>query len=287
MAYRVPTFAMLKASYLLGGSIAYGYCVARGIAALGGGWKQTAVALVLTACALSVIAATPGWLYPRGGENERMAGVHAYFGDHDRAEAIYRGRIPEVERPERRTLMRDYLASLLIEAGEPLAAREIFDKRRRVFGAPHHLPSVTSPWWLNRRAVATALAGDLPAARDLLDRALEFADAPESPLLVNRAAVRALLGDDAGALEDLERALAGEPDLAAARNVLAFVRERRGDTEQARRSRQEAMRLAWLPSRGFPYGVGNGFDLNGQRFMLVIEDATLALYRPARSRATQ
>jgi tetratricopeptide (TPR) repeat protein len=292
MAYRVPTFAMLKASYLLGASVSYGYFVARGIAFLNRPAGAGASAFVVAAAVLSAIASTPGGLRPRGGENEWMASVHAYFGAYDEAQAIYR-RQKDVVRLKRRarmggqralgrTLMREYRAGVLIEAGEAAHAREIYDGRRRVVGAPPHLESVSSRWGMNRQAVATALAGDLPAARDLLNRALDRATEP--PLLVNRAALRALQGDHGGAEDDLRRALEGEPGLSAAWSVRAFLEAQRGETEEAARSRREAERLSYLAPRGFPYGVGNGFHLNGQRFMLVIDDGELALYRPGRAR---
>ena len=280
MAYRVPTFAMLKASYLLGGSIAWGGFVARGALALPGAVRRVAIGAVLVAAVLSALASTPGLLRPAGGENERMAVVHAHFGDHARAVEVYSARLPEVKRPERRTLMREYIANAWIEAGEPARAREIYDERRRLFGAPPHLEPVTSPWWINRRAVATALDGDLEAARALLDRAVERGAEP--PILSNRAALRVLTGDLEGAASDLDVALAGEPGLAAGHQVRSQLEARRGDHAASEHARREAERLAWIAPRGFPYRVGNGFGLNGQRFLLVIEGDAPALYRPAR-----
>jgi tetratricopeptide (TPR) repeat protein len=219
---------------------------------------------------------------PLGTENERMAAVHAYFGDHDRAAEIYRRRIEEIENPARRVWMRENLAGVLVEAGEAAEARALYDGRKRIFGNPPHLEDLVSPWLLSRRAVATALAGDPAAARSLLDAAL--AEAQEPAILVNRAALRALDGDADGARSDLDQALAREPDLAAAWQLRAWLLEQAGDARGAGAARREAERLSRRAPRGFPYGVGDGFHLNGQRFLLVIEDGALALYRPARAR---
>lgn len=284
MAYRIPTFAVLKASYLLPGSLAWGYCVASGVEALSSRRRLAgaASAWVVGVGLLGAIASTPGLLHPIEDENERMAAVYDYFGDHQRALAIFERRIGEAKRADRRILMREYLANAYISAGKPELARRIYDARKRLFGAPPHLEPVTSPWWINRRAVATALAGDRAGARALLDKVLERSSQP--PLLVNRAALRALAGDLDGAEGDLRAALAGEPGLAAALYVRAWIQEQRGDLERAERTLHEAKRQSLRAPRGFPYGVGDGFNLNGQRFMLVIQGGKLALYRPGRAR---
>jgi len=74
------------------------------------------------------------------------------------------------------------------------------------------------------------------------------------------------------------------PALAPVWRNLARVFELRGNTGEAARAAKNARQLAGRAPRGFPYGVGDGFHLNGQRFMLVLEGDGLALYRPARAR---
>ena len=82
----------------------------------------------------------------------------------------------------------------------------------------------------------------------------------------------------------MRAALDGAPELAAGWQSLAWVLERSGNPGSAATALAAGRRLASAAPRGFPYGVGNGFHTNGQRFLMVVGSEGLALYRPARAR---
>lgn len=98
--------------------------------------------------------------------------------------------------------------------------------------------------------------------------------------------MKALAGDLVGAEADLREAIVRTPTLYPAWRNLARVLELRGGQE-AVQAVATARQLANRAPRGFPYGVGDGFHLNGQRFMLVLEENGLALYRPGRARGPE
>lgn len=289
MAYRVPTFAMLKASYLLGGSVVYGYCIALGVAVVPRVVGRLAVAWVLGAAVISASVYAPGLLRPMGTENVRMAALHSYFGATERAEAIIRATPPK-KLPDRVALRQEQLAVVLVEGGDAREARKLYRRRVRRRATPPHLEEITSPWVRNRYAVASALAGRTRAALALIDDAIAGKDSEpvdaefHAPLFVNRGLLRATLGDLAGAEQDLRTALDAEPDLAAGWFGLAWLATKRGESAEAARYRAGARLRARKAPSGFVYGVGDGFSGNKRRFMLVVEAGELALYRPARAR---
>ncbi len=285
MAYRVPTWAMLKASYLLQLSLPFALFLARALEALerrGGRWltQGAALWLVLTA-AVAGLAHTPGVALPRGGENPPMAATHLYFGSYGRTARIAAKHLA-LARGARRAWLSELAGAALLGVGDWEQARRLYQLARDEPSAPWvQIEERSSPWVTNRLAVATALAGDRAAARALLDERLASETLPE--LLVNRGALLALAGDLSGAEADLDAALRLDPTLAAAWHNLAWLRERRGDPREAAMARREADVFARTPPRGYPYGIGDGFHLGGQRPLLMLEGAGLALYRPARA----
>jgi tetratricopeptide (TPR) repeat protein len=291
-AWRVPIFSALKSSYLLNLSLPYGFFVARCVAAIasrGAAWPRLLAPLaVLGAAGVTAAVFTPGLVLARRADNPRMAAVRAYFGDYDRAASVYRSALAVATGGSDRPIwLREALAAVELEAGRTASALGLYRStfHLTVQESPH-VERRGSPWVANRLAVAAALDGDRSEARSLLDAALAAEAVPE--LLVNRGALRALAGDMAGAEADLRRALELDPQLAAAWHDLAWVLERRGDAPRAESARVRGATLARRAPRGFPHGVGDGFHLNGQRFMLVLapagSGAPLALYRPARAR---
>jgi hypothetical protein len=295
-ALRVPIFSALKATYLLSVSLPYGFFVALAFAEpppRAAGAVRAVGGLALTvAVGLAVVAFTPGLGTRLRPENALMAAAHAHFGDLDTARRIYREELeraletagdPKRSRPGWVVAVREALAAVEIAAGDSMRGMDLYAESSLLpRKSSSQLSSATAPQRLSRIAVAAALAGEPQRGRYLLDTAL--ANGPITEPLANRGALRAVTGNLAGAVNDLQRALELAPELAPALHNLAWVRERLGAREQARRLRQQAERAAWITPRGFPYGVGDGFHLNEPRLLLLIEGNELALYHPPRAR---
>lgn len=282
--FGTPTFAAVKPMYLLSLSPAYGFFLARAVAALAIRPKLQigAVVAVLGACLASASIFTALAMRPAA-ENVQMAFVRHYFGDHERAAAVYRRELSAaLEGAEagggrlNPLWARGMLAAVELSSGHPGEARRLYAESLEHRQAANHV----SPFALNRLAVATALAGDPTEARQLLDRALSEIRATE--LLVNRGALRALAGDWVGAEADLREALVDIPRLAPALANLAWVLEQRGDPDAAA-LRASAVQAAHEAPRYYPYGVGDGQGLNNQRSMLELRAEGLKLYVPARA----
>ena len=249
-AWEVPAWSALKASYLAGASLPYGFFVARSLGFLADRRPRLlrfagAGALGLPA-ALSALIFTSGALALPRPESHFMPGVRLFFGE---VRSVY--------------LPPGYRDRLADQLGPRLATR---------------------PFFTNRIAVAAALDGDPGAARGFLDTVL--GDTRHAELLNNRGAVRWLQGDGTGALRDLRAALALEPELPAAHANLAALLEFAG-APGAPAARTRSERSRHLTPRGFPYGAGNGDMRNPSsfRWMLQIEPRGLALWLPPRSRA--
>jgi tetratricopeptide (TPR) repeat protein len=284
MAWRIPIHPLLKSSYLLQLSLPYGFFLALALAQLAARASRPAAGAAAAGIAAAALASAVAWLpqrIPTRPENARMARVHAYFGDTGRAVGILEAE--QSPYPARRLLLLETRAAFLLEGGRAGDARQAWSDALAAKRPPsHHLEKRGSPWLAGRWAVAAALEGHIDAAARRLDAALAREPLPE--LLVSRAALRARVGALAGAESDLRRALAAAPDLAAAWINLAWVLGRRGDAQAAERASREAARLARRAPRGFPYGIGDGFHLNDQRYLLVLAGEELGLYRPARAR---
>ncbi|MEE2663948.1 MAG: tetratricopeptide repeat protein, partial [Myxococcota bacterium] len=278
---RVPTFAAVKASYLLALSLPYGWALARGIEAalqgprparwLGlGGCAGLAVAALATTAVLA-----SGALYPARPDHRDIHALRAFFGASEPAREWFR----EAGVSNHRHAV-EVLGSVELAAGEHERAAELF---RSVASG-----SVTAEF-VNALAVSSALTGRPGEAVQLWDRALR-APAP-AELRVNRGAVRARSGDLASGRADLERALAEQPDIAVGWANLAWVEAALGNDAAAASAAERAAELARRPPRGFPYGVGDG-DLDyagrGQRWLLRLTGPAsapgLELYRPPRAR---
>lgn len=288
-AYRIPTFAALKAMYLLSLSPAWAYFIARAVLALGERRRlqRLAIAGALLPLAFSAYAYTGGPALARAAENVGMARVYSHFGTWGPARAIYRRELaralappaPGTTTPRLNAFwLREMLAAVELESGrfdEAVALyRESVTRRAEAAPAPGSM-GANSPFVLNRLAVAEALSGNPLAARALIDSVIEETRLPE--FLTSRAALRAQAGDTSGAERDVHEALELEPELAPALETRARLR---GDPSAL----ASALRAASSAPRGYPYGVGDGRGLNTQLPMLVWRDPELALYRPARAR---
>jgi tetratricopeptide (TPR) repeat protein len=243
----VPTYAALKASYLLGLSIPYGAFVARAAAFLAErsrGLGAAAAALVVAAAAATFVSERAGSLQEDPGDSWLVGAVQMHFGEYDASIALYE-RLLRQNRLLAGPLSED-IAAAEIGAGRPERARAIY-RRLETRG-------IRDPWSANQYAVANALAGDDPDALRWLDVAV--ASGAGAVALANRGAVRAAEGDLDGARVDLRDALAADPHLAPAWWTLAAVDARAGRDDDARAARERAAREARGAPRGRPFGFG-------------------------------
>jgi tetratricopeptide (TPR) repeat protein len=291
MAWQIPIYSLLKASYLLLLSLPTAFFLARALDAIAERRRRALVWLasigVASAALATALVFTPGFWAARGGASPHMAVVHAHFGAWERSRSIFDDyRVRRAGRwLVRRVWLRETLAGVLLQSGDAAGARAAYEEAmaQAVPRSPHLEPR-SSPWLANRWAVAAALSGDRDAALVRLDEALVNNPMPE--LLVNRGALKVLADDLVGAEADLREAIVRTPTLVPAWCNLARVLELRG-LQEAVQAAETAQQLADRAPRGFPYGVGDGFHLNGQRFMLVLEENRLALYRPGRARGPE
>jgi tetratricopeptide (TPR) repeat protein len=276
--WRVPIWSALKASYLFGLSLPFGLFLARGVEgrlAAAPGWRRallpTALALV---AAVASLVAVDGLVLPRRADAPATGAVHYYFGETERARAIY-GRLAQGARYPVPWL--DNLAAVDVAEGDFSAARRLYQRAvdlERVGGRD-------DPYRAGRLAVAMALDGDADAALALFDDVIARSARPE--LIANRGAVRAWAGDLRGAEADLRRSLEEEPVLLPAWLNLAAVLERQGRAEGAGAARERAREQAGHVPRGYPYGLGTGEVLEwgvARRGLLLLEDDELRLASP-------
>jgi len=281
-AVRIPTFAAIKASYLLALSVPYGWALARGLgAALGArSPRLRAVGLAggaglgLSAVAVCAILAS-GALYPARPDQRDIHALRAFFGDSDTAREWLRE--PGVAQHRHAV---EVLGAIELAEGNYAAAAE----RLRAIASG----SVT-PEFVNAVATATALSGRAGEAVQMWDRALRASTPAE--LRINRGTLRAASGDWAGGRRDIEQGLAQNPEVGVGWGNLAWIDRALGKLETSRTSEQRAAQIAQRAPRRFPYGVGDG-DLDyagrGQRWLLVLSGPSdapeLSLYRPERAR---
>jgi tetratricopeptide (TPR) repeat protein len=274
-AWRVPIWSALKASYLLGLSLPYGVFVARAIESFAGRgpiWLRAGPpALFGAVSALAAVIALEGVVLPRRADAPATGAVRFYFGEYEAASRVY-GRL--VVGAGYKAPWLDNLAAVNLLDGHPDRARRFY-ARAVATGLP-------DPYRRGRLAVAAALDGDPGAARVELDAALAERRLPE--LLANRGAVRALLGDLAGAEADLRDALALSSGMVPAWRNLSLVLTLAGRPQDGERARQRAEREACTPPRGYPYGLGTGEVLEwgvGRRWLLLLEGDRLRAATPS------
>jgi hypothetical protein len=274
-AWRVPIWSALKASYLLGLSLPYGVFLARaaeGFARRRPLWLRAAPAALVGVVSLAAaVVALEGVVQPRRADAPATGAVRFYFGEYQAASRIY-GRLIAGSLYKAGWL--DNLAAVALLDGHPDRARSLY-ARAVATGLP-------DDYRRGRLAVAVALDGDSGAARAELDGALAEARLPE--LLANRGAVRAQLGDLAGAESDLREALDLNAAMVPAWRNLARVLERAGRTKASAGAREAAVREACSAPRGYPYGLGTGEVLEwgiGRRWLLLLEADRLRVATPS------
>ena len=278
-AWQVPIWSALKASYLLGLSLPFALFLGRALEELLDRGRRGACAALSAGLAAVAIAASlvavDGLVLPRRADAPATGAVHFYFGEYEPARRIYQRLIDGAGYP---VAWLDNQAAVELADGHPDRARLLYARAVMLARERGRL----DPYREGQLAVATALAGDLAGARAQLDDVLDRGSLPE--LLVNRAAIHALEGDEGRATVDLLDAIAQAPDLVVARVNLARLLEREDRTREAQVARVEAAQAACRPPRGFPYGVGTGEVLEwgvGRRWLLVLEAGGLAPATPA------
>lgn len=283
-AIRVPTFAAVKASYLLNLSLAWGWFSVRGVEGLAAMSSRTALRAVAISGAIVPVACvgafTSGLLAPMSRDHADMQALRAYFGDI----ASVREWAGDPQLAAMRWAIEEHAAAEMWH-GNSARARELW---RSVSGGGQ------TPQFVNAIAAATALDGDEPQALRLWDQLLASAGASAMPEVhSNRAALLALRGDVDAARDSANKALAAIPDLVAAWQNLAAIETLAGNSGAASAARDRVLGLERGAPRGFPHGVGDGelrYAVNGQRWLVVLNsdrDNELALYRPMRSRIAE
>jgi tetratricopeptide (TPR) repeat protein len=266
---RVPTWAALKASYLLPLSIAAAVFLCGALAWIATRSRTLYRALLSALAGVAAVAllVDSGALLPARGHHPAAAAVYYHFGELDAARAVLEARLAEGS-PVAALL--DSLAAVELAAKRPERARELYTRAGAAAPGAERDPA--------RRAglaLAAALAGDTAeATRQLRDLARQ--KLPEA--LVNRGALHASQGRLQLARRDLEAALEADPALAVAWLDLAAVEQRLGRRAAAQRARQEAARAACRAPRGHPWATGGATLTIGQRVLLLFDDEGL---RPA------
>lgn len=280
-AWRVPTFAAVKASYLLSLSLPWGWGLMRGIEAALGGPRWSRVLGRAGCASLAVIATVACGLLANGlfhatrGHHRDIYALRAHFGSPETAREWFRQPIIADVRHSA-----EVLGAIELAAGEYETAHELL---RNSAQGP------VRSQMINALAVSAALTGRYAEALQLWNQVLE--SPAEAELWVNRGAIRALTGDLRGGRRDIEYALSARADIGLGWENLAWVEAALGNASSAARARERAAVLEGRAPRGFPYGVGDGdLDYAGrqQRWLLRIQGpphaAGLALYRPPRAR---
>ncbi len=267
----VPTWAAVKASYLLVLSIPYALFLARSaeyLAERRHRWQRALLPVGVSAAALgALVVGTDGVVLPRRADAPATGAVRFYFGEYDAARRVYGRLIAGSPYP---VPWLDNLAAVELADGRAAQARRLYGRAVALSEAAGR----GDPYRRGRLAVAMALTGDLVAARDLFDAVL--AEQPLPELLANRGAVRAADGNLAGAEADLRAALELTPELVPAWRNLAVVLGRAGRAAEAERTRERAERQACRSPRGYPHGVGTGEVLEwgvGRRWLLLLDAA--------------
>ncbi|MFQ5416072.1 MAG: tetratricopeptide repeat protein, partial [Myxococcota bacterium] len=265
-AVRVPRISALKASYLFALSLPYGAFTARAVEGL----LRNRVRVALGACAVLLPAAASAAVYSIGPVHPRLdhvgslGAVHYLIGDFAAARAHYQARIDRAPRVRR---WLEGLAAVELADGRPERARALYARANRA--------DPGDPERVLRLATSAALAGDLEAARDLLQASLAHGGGAETR--ANLGAVLAAIGDDQGAENELRRAVSLSPDLAPAWHTLSESLERRGRRDDAATAHDEWIRASHAPPDDYPYDIGVGLLDIGMRPLLWFDGEGLSL----------
>ena len=232
------------------------------------------------AALVALVLTTEGAVLPARGDSPATGPVRFYFEEYEDARGIYGRLAAGAPYP---VPWLDNLAAIDVAAGRFERAAALYARAERLAAKAGR----EDPYRIGRRAVATALGGDLEAALALFE--LGLASGPLATLLANQGAVRAASGDLLGADRDLRAALEIEPALVPARLTRSEVLYGLGEHGDSRAARSRAAEYACRPPRGYPYGLGSGEVLEwgiGRRPLLLLQGtelrpALLSFYRDA------
>ena len=287
-AWQMPTWAALKASYLLPASLAFASFLARGVEGLGAAVPR-ARAAVLVGLGVVAAAALAGSLegvgMPRRGVSPTDAATAFSFGDTDAAERAY---VALAERSRWSVPWIDNRGAVRLARGDARGARELYARAVALESAADTAAGGGVRLLALERqaqlAVATALAGEpgTTAAREdasaQLIQILMQGDLPEAR--ANLGALAAAGGDAKTAERTLRTALTQDPELWPAWENLARTLRRSGRDAEAAEALAEAARVACRPPRGEVRGIGSGENVEwgvGRRWRLRLgEDGRLS-----------
>jgi hypothetical protein len=287
-AWQMPTWAAIKASYLLPASLPFALFLARGFEALLARARAFAAVALAGLGATGLLAAgvaAEGWLLPRRADSPTAAATWFYFGEYARARRVYETLLADSAWP---VPWLDNLGATQLAAGEPAPARVAYRRAAQLEASAGAGDGVLTLYRLGQLAAATALDGDPRGALEQLDALLARRELPE--LRANRGALGAALGELAAAESDLRRAVADDAELWPAWENLAQVLARAGREDDARAARASARDAACRAPRGEPRGLGSGENVEwgvGRRWRLSLapDGATLRPLLPADERA--
>jgi tetratricopeptide (TPR) repeat protein len=278
-AWWVPLWSALKSSYLLALSLPYALFLARCAEALASRrarWQRAGVPVAVAAVALAAAVVAPaGAVLPTRADAPATGAVRFYFGEYADARRVYGRLVAGAPYP---VPWLENLAAVDLADGRTAGARRLY--RRAV--ALARSKGRSNPRRGGQLAVATALDGDPELSLRLFDEILASDRVPE--LLANRGAVRAALGDLAGAEGDMRAGLDLGPAMLPAWRNLSAVLESRGRPEEAARALRRAAREACRAPRGYPYGLGTGEVIEwgvGRRWLLLLEAQGLRVALPS------
>ncbi|HVN39288.1 MAG TPA: hypothetical protein VMW19_14060 [Myxococcota bacterium] len=287
-AWRVPTWAAVKASYLLPASLAFALFLARGFESLAARSRRASsaslAALVATA-GLASLVAVEGLAIPRRIDAPTAGAVHFAFGEYAAARDVYGALLARSFWP---VPWLDGLAASQLARGDATQARVLYERAVVIEDSLARESAKGDPfvWRRAQLAVATALAGDEEKAADALGRLLARAELPE--LRANLGALRARAGRLDEADSDLRAALTADAEMWPVAEDLAFVLRRAGRDADAEQALAMARAAACRAPRGIPRAIGTGENVEwgvGRRWLLrLAPDGVLRVTLPTDQR---
>jgi tetratricopeptide (TPR) repeat protein len=287
-AWRVPTWAAVKSSYLLPASLAFAVFVARGFESLGARAPRAAAASLAALVATAVLAAlvaVEGLAIPRRIDAPTAGAAHFTFGEYDAARDVYGALLARSFWP---VPWLDGLAATQLAQGDAKQARVLYE-RAVVIEDSLERESVKGDalsWRRAQLAVATALAGDEEKAAAALEHLLARGELPE--LRANLGVLRARGGRIDEAVSDLRAALAADAEMWPVAEDLAWVLRRAGRDAEAGEALAAARDAACRAPRGVPRAIGTGENVEwgvGRRWLLhLTPDGALRVTLPTDQR---
>ncbi|HXK21932.1 MAG TPA: hypothetical protein VMS55_04550 [Myxococcota bacterium] len=270
-AWRVPTWAAVKSSYLLPASLAFALFLARGFESLAARAPRAAsvslAGLVATALLASLVA-VEGLAIPRRIDAPAAGAAYFAFGEYAAARDVYGALLARSFWP---VPWLDGVAATQLAQGDAKQARVLYERAVVIEDSigRESAKGDSLSWRRAQLAVATALAGDEEKAAAALERLLARGELPE--LRANLGVLRARAGRLDEAESDLRAALAVDAEMWPVAEDLAFVLRRAGREGEAEQARGMGREAACRAPRGIPRAIGTGENVEwgvGRRWLL-------------------